>query len=461
MNGIHILCWLFALLLAFPLKAQKRSFWIMVAFSDKGKLAEDWQNNLDPFPLSPKALERRACYNIPLDSLDAPVHSAYLDRLQDLGYRTHFPSRWLNAVLITVPSRKVPALDTLDFVRETLYLGKKRNLRFRSAQKANKKALRLGPAKKNRLQPYLEFLNGASMHDRGYLGEGVHIAVLDAGFTGADRKNLFTNLLTGTHRNFLDGGSPAVFAGSHHGTAVLGLMAADLDSLYQGMASKARYTCLVTESEWGENRIEEYLWVAGLEYADSLGVDLVNSSLGYKRFPKKQGFYTIQDLNGKTAICSQGADIAVSKGIFLVVSAGNNGEAMWSSIIFPADARGVLSVGSTDLKGNPSPYSSYGPTADGRVKPELAAPGEKIPVLQLSLRKLKTSWGTSFATPLISGLVACLMQAFPDRKPEEIRKALIRTASQAGKPGSKLGYGIPDFEAAFRWLKEGSKWPDD
>jgi subtilisin family serine protease len=461
MRKIPILCWLFILLLAFPLRAQKKSFWVMVAFSDKGKLAIDWEKSSGKLTLSPEAHARRARLGIQTDSLDAAVHPAYLEQLEEMGYRTYFPSRWLNAALIAIPTRKVPALDTLDFVRETLFMGKKRSIRFRYPARANQKKLRLGAKKKNRLQPHLEFLNGTPLHEKGYLGEGIHIAVLDAGFTGADREDLFSNLATGTHRTYLDSRSASVFGGSHHGTAVLGLMAADLDSIYRGTAPEAQYTCLVTESEWGENRIEEYLWVAGLEYADSLGVDLVNSSLGYKRFPKKQGYYTSKDLDGKTAICSRGAAIAVSKGIFLVISTGNNGQNMWSSILFPADAKGILSVGSTDLKGEPSSFSSYGPTSDGRVKPEVVAPGEDIPVLQLSLRKLKSGWGTSYATPLISGLVACLMQAFPERTPAEIREALIRTASRSEDPDSKLGYGIPDFEAAFEFLDEKTRWPGD
>ncbi len=461
MRSVALLCWLFVGLMAFPLEAQKKSFWVMVAFTDKGKLTKDWQGGFEKLSLSPKARARRARYGIELDSLDAPVHTAYLQRLHDLGYRTYHPSRWLNAALVAIPRREVPELDTLDFVRETLFLGKKRSIRFRYPARSNQKALRLGPKKKNRLQPHLEFLKGTPLHEKGYLGEGIHIAVLDAGFTGADRKGLFTNLATGTHRSYLDGSLSSVFGGSHHGTAVLGLLAADLDSLYRGSAPEAHYTCLVTESEWGENRIEEYFWVTGLEYADSLGVDLVNSSLGYKRFPKKQGYYTSKDLDGKTAICSWGATIAVSKGIFLVVSAGNNGQNMWSSIVFPADAEEVLAVGSTDLKGNPSSFSSQGPTSDGRIKPELVAPGEEIPVLQLSLRKLKSGWGTSYAAPLVSGLVACLMQAFPEHTPAEIREALIRTASQAEEPGSRLGYGIPDFEAAFRFLKGETRSPGD
>ncbi|MFT4760880.1 MAG: serine protease AprX, partial [Saprospiraceae bacterium] len=223
--------------------------------------------------------------------------------------------------------------------------------------------------------------------------------------------------------------------------------------LMVGTAPDATYICLKTEDIRGEYLIEECNWVAGLEYADSLGVDVVNSSLGYTIFSDEKMNYSYEDLNGKTGIATRAASLAGQKGMIVVNSAGNEGDTEWKYIDIPADAENILTVGAVKSNLERARFSSVGPAADGRIKPEIVAMGQRVVTASVYGAKVNRSRGTSFSSPIIAGMVAALWQAFPNNTNHEIMQAIIQSSSQVDSPDNELGYGIPDFRMAYQFLK--------
>jgi subtilisin family serine protease len=237
---------------------------------------------------------------------------------------------------------------------------------------------------------------------------------------------------------------------------VLSTMAAEIDGTFVGTAPKASYLLIRTEADAGEYLCEPDFWVSGMEYADSIGVDLATTSLGYTTFDDSRMNYTYQDLNGKTARASIAATMAFHKGILLLNAAGNEGNKTWKYISVPADAEGVITVGSVSRDSLHSVFSSIGPTSDGRVKPELCAMGASSAVITTSG---STGYynGTSFATPILAGLTACYLQSAKSIKPShtlsELRENLYKSANNYAAPTPQLGYGLPDFQKALATLQ--------
>ncbi len=409
--------------------------------------------------LSPRALARRARLHIPIDSMDLPVNEAYLSAIAAKGVRIRHTSKWLNSVTVVTTDSLAQQLENLDFVKKVERVGR--------YHEPTKKKL---PVRNVPVEPYertpsyygygslqISMVNGHALHRLGYQGTDVYVGVQDGGFNKVDVMPFFDSLRVHDQllpgKDFVDGDA-YVYESATHGSSVLSVMASNLPYLYVGTAPKATYLCMKTEDVRSESITEECNWVAAIEYADSMGIDVINSSLGYTQFSEETMNYEYEDLNGQTSRASRAAEIAFSKGIFVVNSAGNSGSGSWKFVGTPADSRGVFAIGAVTAGKSRARFSSFGPTADGRIKPNISAMGQQVAVASISGYDIGVSNGTSLSSPLIAGLVANLKQAFPHKSNAAIRLAIEQSASQATDPDNVLGYGIPDFYKAYRLLKE-------
>jgi serine protease AprX len=410
--------------------------------------------------LSPRALERRQKQNILIDSLDLPVSPEYLKALENAGARVLHASKWFNGATIQTDSPAVlDAIYKLPFVRANIQKPTYSFTQGDYAYKANMEMEFCTPEKAQYGDAYLQLqmLQGDALHCEGLMGEGMHIAVLDAGFYKVDSLKAFEKLrnegrILGT-RDFVDGDA-FVYEINAHGTYVLSAMAGFLPGSIIGTAPNASYYLFRTEDIFSEYRIEEDNWVAAAELADSLGVDIINSSLGYTIFDDASQNYTYNDLDGNTARVTIGANIAATRGILVVNSAGNYGLGPWHYIGTPADGPGVFSVGAVNREGKFAEFSSRGPTADGRIKPNVVAVGAQSTVISLEEGETIRANGTSFSSPIMAGMAACLWQAFPYKKNKEIMAAIIQSGSNYNALNNNTGAGIPDFKKAFLFLKQ-------
>lgn len=413
--------------------------------------------------LSPRALQRRANLNIAIDEYDIPVNPQYLQAVADCGAEILNPSKWLNGVSVHVTDPSViEAINALDFVMTVRNCP---NDLKAQEQKERWLANEMKPAASNRsskgfyggAEDQVKQLNVDVLHDMGYDGTGVIIAVLDGGFEGAENTSCFDNMreegrLLGT-RDFVYG-SNSVYTQSTHGTSCLSTMGAYDPNNMVGTAYKASYYLIHTEDGDSENIIEEYNWVSGAEYADSLGVDVCSTSLGYITFDMSQWNHPFEHYDGKTAPMSIGCEIAASRGMICMNAAGNEGDGT-CTLGIPADAEHIVTVGAVNASGVRADFSSVGPTYDGRIKPDVMAMGEGTYVASGygSWWPYYNGNGTSFATPVLAGAVACLRQARPYSSVQEICDAIRACGNRAENPDSKYGYGIPDFSQALELLK--------
>jgi len=407
--------------------------------------------------LSQKALDRRAKYNITITNQDLPVSPNYLQQLKDKGFKVLKVSKWLNCAIVTTDSKNgIKKLEGLDFI-----IPKPAPLP-KNYKPKKVKAAKIKEPEKNILDKYdygfaanqVKMLNINKLHSLGYDGSGITMAIMDAGFFKVDSLEFFDSLriqnrLLGWY-DFVDMDT-TVFNTGYHGMEVLSTIAGLNNGFFVGTAPKAQFYLFRTEDENSEYPIEEYNYVCALEKADSLGVDIVHSSLGYNDFDNDSLSYSYEDMNGNTAISTIGADIAAAKGMIVVASAGNEGDNTWKYISAPADADSIFAIGAVDLNGKYVDFSSRGPSVDKRIKPDVCAQGRSTRVA--SPRKgIMYSSGTSFSGPIIAGCMACLRQAFPDKTNIEIMNAVRATASHSKKPDDLTGYGIPDFYKAYLYL---------
>ena len=413
--------------------------------------------------LSPRALQRRANLNITIDEYDLPVNPQYLQAVADCGAEIINPSKWLNGVSVHVTDPSViEAINALDCVMTVRNCP---NDLKAQEQKERWLANEMKPAASTRsskgfyggAEDQVKQLNVDVLHDMGFDGTGVIIAVLDGGFEGAENTSCFDNMreegrLLGT-RDFVYG-SNSVYTQSTHGTSCLSTMGAYDPNNMVGTAYKASYYLIHTEDGDSENIIEEYNWVSGAEYADSLGVDVCSTSLGYITFDMSQWNHPFEHYDGKTAPMSIGAEIAASRGMICMNAAGNEGDGT-CTLGIPADAEHIVTVGAVNASGVRADFSSVGPTYDGRIKPDVMAMGEGTYVASGygSWWPYYNGNGTSFATPVLAGAVACLRQARPYSSVQEICDAIRACGNRAENPDSKYGYGIPDFSQALELLK--------
>lgn len=415
--------------------------------------------------LSPKSIERKNRHGIEINQDDFPVNSWYIDSLISKNLKVIYTSRWMNSVLVEVKdSMDLEEVLKLDFVSQYKYLGPfdvsnkniAENNDFDDEKKINRKKIQSGLAYQQ-----LELIGVRALQQLGFMGEGITIALMDAGFSGLDKMKAFEeifeqNRILGTY-DFVKQSS-GVYAESTHGTYCFSTIAGNIKDKYLGSAPSAFFYLFRTEITSSEYPVEEFYWLIAAEMADSLGVDIISTSLGYNTFNDPGLNYTISQLDGKTSMISKAAQKAADKGLLIINSAGNEGQSDWRKISFPADVKDLISVGAVNTRGEYASFSSVGNSADGRIKPDLVCVGQNTILINTEDVLFKGN-GTSFAAPTLAGATALLVQACPSKKPEEIRLALQKSGSQYLKPDSVLGYGIPNVFLAYLILN-GQKIPE-
>ena len=408
--------------------------------------------------LSEKAVERRIRAGVGFDSLDIPVNESYIQQvLQQGNSNLLLKSKWFNSITVelldtaiaAIWKQQVEALPCVFQVKSlpSIPLEKISIHKGTQSEEGMVSDDFYGPSFRQ-----TEMLNGHLLHQLGLNGKGMDIAVFDGGFRYANVLPAMAHLfeegrIIETH-DFLNLTSPNVFDASTHGTMVLSHMAGIIqDSLY-GTAVEANYYLFQTEDVFREVRLEEDTWIQAAEWADSIGIDVINSSLGYSLFDEDYMNYSTSDMNGSTTRISQGAEICALKGTLVVNSAGNSGDDQWHVITAPSDAEHVLCIGAVDLNGTHASFSGYHPPGLNDVKPNIVAMGRQT-VYAASDSTISRGNGTSFSSPIIAGMAATLWQAFPTATSMDIFNAIEESASLYSTPNDSMGYGIPDFWKAF------------
>jgi subtilisin family serine protease len=438
------------LILALDVSAQVNRY--MVFFKDKNNSPYSTTN--PSLFLSQRSIDRRIKQGITIVEQDLPVNETYVQTLRDAGADVFFRTRWMNGVLVQCDAglistlQALPAVDHIDRVApgaKLLNSGRKRSISKVTAT-----------AEASATQSQLALHGLDDMQQAGYKGEDRWIAIFDAGFPGVNASTPFQHVFADNHvratKDFVYN-SGDVYQYNGHGTEVLSVIAAFQDGVYTGGAFEANYLLYVTEDVSSEYRIEEYNWLFAAEQADSAGVDIVNSSLGYYDFDDNSMDYPKSALDGNTTVVTRAAQWCADRGMIIVCSTGNEGNVAWQTITAPADARDVLAVGNVTTSGVRVPSSSIGPSADGRIKPDVSAMGYQTSVIEPS-GALGTDTGTSLSAPLVTSLAAGVWQRYPDLTNVEIMEAIRKSASQASAPNNSLGYGIPDFVAVVNYLDQ-------
>lgn len=410
--------------------------------------------------LTQRALDRRTRYSIALDYKDVPVEASYVLQVKNTnGITIKARSKWLNALHVQGTEVAINSLLNLSFVAQVQYANKTLNAGGKSVKPKkitdrNKKLDITVNFNYGNAANQIQMLNGEVLHQNNFTGTGMQIAIIDAGFPNVDNFPAFQRL---HDNNQILGGydfvnrSTNFYTGNYHGMAVLSTIGGYLDNEFIGTAPDAEFYLFISEDTANETPLEESLWVEAAERADSLGVDVINTSLGYTTFDNPNYDYVYADMDGQTTFISRGAEIAFSRGMIVVNSAGNSGNNAWHYIGAPADASSVLSIGAVDALGVIASFSSYGPTADGRIKPDVCAQGADVYIINSS-GNIATSNGTSFSSPVLAGVIACLWQAFPDKTNAEIIQLVKESSHLYASPTAQEGYGIPNFEAIYSLL---------
>lgn len=423
----------------------------MVFFKDKNNTPYALTNPLSF--LSEKAVARRIQHNTPIVVEDLPVNPGYVQQVKDAGAQTYFTTRWMNGVLVQCDPSVAVAISSLPAVQSVEMVAPGERLlttgRVRQTQKVK------GGKATHSTSAQLQMLGLSDMHSAGYRGEGITIAIFDGGFLGVDAVLPFQHIFTegrmdlAVSKDFVRN-TDNVFQYDDHGTEVFSVIAGYSPPDFTGGAYKANFQLYVTEDVTSEHRVEEYNWLFAAERADSAGADIIQSSLGYYSFDTPSASYPMSAMDGNTAVVTRAANHAAARGIVVVVSAGNEGNIAWGIITAPADAENILAVGNVNLSGQRVASSSKGPTADGRIKPDVVALGANTAVITAT-GSTGTSSGTSLSAPLITSLVAGVMQRYPSMRNEEVMDAIRLSASNAATPNFFIGYGIPNFKAVVNW----------
>lgn len=408
--------------------------------------------------LSPKAIERRERQHLSITESDIPISVTYLDCLQQTGCRIVTKSKWAKTVvvehkdsIIAKQLMRLPMVDSVKWVWKGVHLPPPQ-------PEGNEPIPVSGDPQKDYYgyaEKQIKMLKGDKLHKAGFKGEGMTVAVIDAGFKHVDRLEAFAHTAIVGTRNMVYPGH-SVLVGDDHGTKVLSCLASNLPNRFVGTAPEASYWLIKSEVTDSEYPIEEDFWAAAIEFADSVGVDIITSSLGYFSYDIPEMSYSHEQLDGKTALISKVASMAAEKGMLLFSSAGNEGNSDWQQITVPADASCIITVGSVTAKRKHSEFSSLGYTADGRIKPDVVAMGTNSYVLDPDGDMYQAN-GTSFSTPILAGLGTCLWQALPQLTVGEIQQLIRQYASKYKHPNRELGYGIPNF---YKSYKKGLKYVD-
>lgn len=445
-NFRTIILILFSVCLGFQGSAQNKKY--IIFFKNKGGGNPYSLSNPSEF-LSAKSIQRRIHQNLALDSTDLPVSPSYLNTVKQAGAVVLNPLKWINAAIIECSGEVLNQIIDFPFVEITQPLNSKLPSSVVKKLKANgTQSLDYGPSGNQNLMLGID-----SMHSWGYHGEGMTIAVMDAGFQNVNTHTAFSHLfqnnkIVGVRDIVARDGD--VYQDHWHGGAVLSNIAAFLPGSIIGGAYNASYFLIRTEDANSEFEVECAYWVAGLELADSIGADLVNSSLGYTTFDPPGVSFTYSSLNGQS-FSSRAASMAAAKGMVVLNSAGNEGNnSSWGGWIgVPADAENILTVGSVGPTEQYSTFSGKGPTADGRIKPDLVAQGGSVVIADVfTASGITTNGGTSFSCPILCGLAAGFWQAHPDLNATQVMAHLKNSGSNKDNPNNQIGWGIPGFVKA-------------
>lgn len=401
--------------------------------------------------LSERSIQRRANQAIEVSVQDLPVDPAYISQVQDLGdVEIIYPLKWLNALLIETTDPDVlealEAMENVDRLEVSTWLEGHNEVdeeqRFSFQSKTGEE---YGPSLNQ-----IEMINGLPLHEEGFTGQGIWVGVFDGGFLFTNTTDALSDFYNSDRlldtRNFVDG-NQEVYTRSSHGTRVLSTMTGFMEDSLIGTGYGASYGLFITEDVTQERRIEEANWIRAAEYADSAGYDIINTSLGYTLFDVIEDSYTYADMDGETTLITRGSDIAASKGMLIVTSAGNSGNSDWYYISAPADGDSVLAVGAVDPEAEIRGFSSRGPSFDGRIKPNVCAQGGPAVFTDLD-DGIASGNGTSFSSPIIAGMAASLWQAYPGATAWQVHQSIEQSAHLYNNPNDSLGFGIPDFEIA-------------
>lgn len=438
---------------------------LLVQLKDKG--ASKFSLSAPGQYLSQRALQRRQRYNIPVDSLDLPVTAAYLDSIRQAGKVVVLSSsRWLNQVLVeTTDPEALSKIQSFPFVKTVQGIGY-RSITVNSDDKFRESiTTRPAPATSRTAAaaansydygstyPQVHMHEGEFLHNKGFRGENMQVAVLDAGFQQYKHLAAFDSIrLLGQvlgERDFVAFDN-SVNEDDSHGMHCLSILSANWPGKMTGTAPKANYWLLRTENAASEYMIEEYNWVTGAEFADSTGSDIISSSLGYSTFDAPAFNHSYSELYKNTTLISRGAAVAARKGLIVCVSAGNEGNNSWKYITFPADADSVCAVGAVNSAGVMASFSSLG--YPGKTKPNIVSFGAGTIIAGLDNLPIAGN-GTSYSNPNVTGLIACLWQAFPKVSNMKLLEAVYKSADKYASPDNRYGYGIPNFRIAYQLLK--------
>lgn len=465
-------CISFSIFIIFFLQSVTAQSRYIVRFKDKGTSPFSFAN--PTVYLSNRAIQRRVRYNIAIDSTDLPVTPRYVDSVRLAGVVTILnTSKWLNQVTIrTIDPIALSKINSLPFVISTTVAANKNiennipvnkvleePLDVPLAQTPTATRLTADVFNYGSANNQIKIHQGEFLHNHGFRGESMNVCVLDAGFYHYLTLPTFDSArLNNQIINIYDfvGNETSVDEDHYHGMHCLSAMAANMPGVFVGTSPKANFCLFRTEDVASETRIEEHNLAAGFERADSIGVDVCSVSLGYNTFDIASQNYTYANMDGNTTMSAIAADFAAKKGMLPVIAAGNEGTVAWHYLITPADADSVLTVGAVNAAGNVAAFSSYGPSGNGRVKPNLAAIGQGAIVASTSTGLPISGNGTSYATPNLAGLTTCLWQAFPEYNNMTILDAMQKSATKSTTPDDRVGYGIPDMKKAFVTLQKKS-----
>jgi serine protease AprX len=448
----NIIASLFLLNAFFAFAQTTTNYWIVF----KDKKDSPYSLNEPKAYLSERAIARRERQHIAINTRDLPVNPSYVSALRQQGAVIKNTSKWYNAATVSISESKLDRIAALPFVKSVTKIvispSAPGNNKFEeevnlvsepaSQERSPEEVYNYGPAFNQ-----ARMIGIDCMHNWNYCGQGMVIAVLDAGFYNANTLPIFDSLFMKNRilgcRDFVTGDT-MVFEDYPHGMNVLSCMGGNYSGSIIGTAPKASYWLIRTEDAGSESKQEEINWMVGAEFADSVGADIINSSLGYNKFDDTTTNYTFADMDGNTAISTKAADWAAATGMFVVCSAGNSGGPPWYKITAPSDADSVLTVGAVDGSGTITSFSGRGPTSDGRIKPNTVAQGGAA-VTAANGGGITLNNGTSFSSPITAGAVACLWQANPTLTNMQIMQAIFQSCSQYAAPDTVYGYGIPNF----------------
>ena len=445
-------------LLATGASAQQDTLKYRISLKDKA--ATEYSLKKPEKYLSAKAIERRRKQNLPIDSTDLPVCRKYIDEIRKQGVKIVVTGKWDNFVTVSCnDTTLIDRIAALPFVLSTEKVwispgAGKPSMATERDSVLNQPTIH-SDSIYGRAITQIQMSNGDKLHEAGFKGQGMTIAVIDAGFHNVDKRQAMQNIRILGTTDFVNQQAD-IFAESSHGMSVLSCIGMNRPDIMTGTAPEASFWLLRSEDEYSEHLVEQDYWSAAVEFADSVGVDVINTSLGYYSFDDKSKNYKYRDLDGRHALMSRQASHIADKGMILVCSAGNSGAGSWKKITPPGDADNVLTVGAIDKRAVLATFSSVGNTADHRVKPDVVAVGVGSDVIRTDGNQGRAN-GTSFSSPIMCGMVTCLWQACPTLTAKEVIELVRRSGDRAGFPDNIYGYGVPDMWKAYNDYKSNNK----